>query len=471
MKRRARFITAFFPLVLTVLPVGSARGLEEADRLWLVAEQATTDGLTLVARRALERLVAQYPQDKRVPEATLLLGRARLVAGDTEAALEAFRHAQTFRPPPGRPLEAKFWEAEALFRLDRFAEAGKAYDTIVRTDAASPLAPDALYGFAWTELEQQRPEAAVKALREFLQTWPDHALMPSATYQLGRALMDLKRFKEALPLLESFRKGYAKHKLAPDAQFLLGWARVQTGDPRGGLADLRAFADANPQHKHVAEARRLITETIARDGGDRNDLQEAYNSLMARSPATAESLSDAATIAGRLGRARDQEAAWRKLRADFPDHALTQRASLELANVAFKRKEWTETVALARTATNSEDDALRADAWLLAGEAELKLRHFAAAEKAFKAAADVKSADPPIRYRALAGLGLAHEEQRAWKPALTAYEAVAASSPDSTLRNWARERAQAVKGRLGTTPGNKPDKPGSKPDNKVRTGP
>jgi hypothetical protein len=67
----------------------------------------------------------------------------------------------------------------------------------------------------------------------------------------------------------------------------------------------------------------------------------------------------------------------------------------------------------------------------------------------------VKGAEPGVRYRALAGLGLAHEEQRSWRPALAAYESVASRSPDATLRDWAKERAAAVKAQLnnsGPTP-------------------
>lgn len=459
MKRRARVITAFASLLVAAVSVTPALAIDEADRLWLVGERASADGLAAVARRALERFVTDYPQDKRRPEAVLLLGRARLATGDAEAALEALRQAQTFQPMPGRPLEARFWEAEALFRLRRWAEARDAYDSVVRTDATSPLAPDALYGYAWTELELGRSESAVKAFREVLQTWPEHAVAPSATLHLARALVDLKRFRDALPLLEPFAQKYGTHKLAPDAQYLLGWARVQSGDPRSGVADLRAFVSANPQHAQVPAARRLIAETLGRHG-DRGELQEAYQALMAQSPSTAESLYDAASIAGRLGRGKDQEAALRKLRTQFPDHALAQRAALELATAAYKRKEWSETVTQAQPATKSEEAAVRSEGLLLTGEAELKLKHFRAAEKAFEAAAGVKNAEAAIRYRALAGLGLAHEEQKAWKPALTAYESVASRAPDPTLRDWARERAAAVKGRLTNAPSDKSEKKG-----------
>ena len=57
-----------------------------------------------------------------------------------------------------------------------------------------------------------------------------------------------------------------------------------------------------------------------------------------------------------------------------------------------------------------------------------------------------------MRYRALAGLGLAREEQKEWKAALTAYEAVAGRSPDTGLRDWARERVTAMKAQLKASP-------------------
>ena len=119
------------------------------------------------------------------PQATLLLGQMRLALGDAAGALDALRRAQSADPPPGRPFEAQFWEAEALFRLKRYAEARVAFDEVFRNDATAPFAPDALYGFGWAELEQKRPEVAAKAFRDLLATWPDHALAPSATLYLA----------------------------------------------------------------------------------------------------------------------------------------------------------------------------------------------------------------------------------------------------------------------------------------------
>lgn len=466
MKRRVPSVPACLALaLLTALSVVSpAAALDDADRLWLVGERSFADGLYPVARRTLERFVAQHAKDPRLPEAVLLLGKTRLRMGDVDAALEAFRRAQTLSPPPGRPQEARFWEGEALFRLKRFADARRAYDDVVRVDAAGPFGADAVYGRAWSDVELKAPEAAIAGFREFLQAWPEHALAASATLQLARTLADQKSFSEAVTLLQPFATRYAGSRLAPDAQFLLGWAKTSGGDARGGAADLRAFVAAHPRHEQVPAARRLMAQTLARDG-DREEMLEAYKILMDQEPASADAFYSAAQIATRLSRPKDQDAAWQRLSAEFPDHALTRRVALERANAAFKDKNWKSAAALAQQAARSDDDAVKAEALLLVGESELKQKRYAPAAKAFEAVRSVGDVDSGVRYRALAGLGLAREEQQEWKAALTAYEAVVKNSPDGTLRDWARERASAMKGRLAKPAPAKP-KPAPKKETK-----
>ena len=446
MKRRLAMVLAFAAL-LVVLPAVSVSALDEADRLYLVGERALADRFYAVARRALDRFVTQYPRDPRLPRAVLMLGRAHLALDTPQAALDAFTRAHGMFTAPPDLLEARFWQGEVLFRLKRFSEARAAYDEVVRTDAASPLAAEALYGLAWSEMELKRPEPAVTAFRDFLTTWPDHALAAHATLQQARALVELKRASEALPLLTTFAGKYPNSPLVPDARFLVGWIKINEGDPRGGVDDLRSFVAAYPNHEQTPAAQRLIGQTSGRYG-DRQEQQASYKAFMAQSPATAESLHEAARIAMRLSQPKDTEAAWRRLKAEFPDHPLTHRLALDLATTAFKQKNWKEAAALGQTAAQSEDDTVRAEAWLMVGESELKLRRLPQAVKAFEAVGTVNEVDAGVRYRALAGLGLAREEQKEWKAALTAYEAVVSRSPDTSLRNWARERVAAVKAQL-----------------------
>ena len=456
MKRRLWLVSAFAVLVLAtaVLPSPVA-ALEEADRLYLVGERAVGDGLNALAARVLERFITDHSSDTRVPMANLLLGRAWLGTGLHERALEAFRKAQRMTPAPGRPLEARLWEAEALFRLKRYAEARSTFDDVYRNDPSSTVAPDAVYGLAWVELESKRPEPAIKYFREFIATWPEHPLAPSATVYLARTLSDAKRYADANVVLLDFATKYPDHALRPYAQYLLGEARMRSGDKKAGAAELLAFAEANPKHEMAPAARRLAADVAARVG-DRGDLEATYTARIKESPATPDGLYEAAEAAGRLGKTKEQEAAWRRLRKEFPEHAMGRRAALELATLSFKKKEWKDAAMLARMAAPSDEEPVRAEALLLAGEAELKLKRFAEAVKAFEGVTAIDGVDAAVRYRALAGLGLAQEELQNLKPALSAYEAVASKSPNSALREWAQERAKAVKARLAKAPPSKP---------------
>ena len=461
MKCRYRRTSAFVALLFAFLAVSpSVFAIEEPERLWLVGERAYADKLYAVSRRALERFVAQFPADPRLPAAIFMIGKARMALGDLPAAVEAFRRAQTLSPPPGEPLEARFWEAELLFRLKRYPEARVAYDDIVRQNAASPFAADAVYGLAWSELESKHPEPAVAAFRDFLSAWPEHKLAPAATLYMARTLIDLKRTDEALPLLTDFAAKYPSAPQGADVQYLLGWLKATTGDARGGLAELRAFVAAYPSHDRVPAARKLIEQTLA-SGGAREEQLDSYKALMEQEPATPEGLHEAAGIAARLGLGPDQEAAWKKLRTQFPEHVLTRRLALDLAAAAFKQKSWQDAAAFAQVAAESDETALKSEGWLLVGESELKLKRFAPAAKAFEAVGAIPEVEPDVRFRALAGLGLAREEQKEWKAALAAYDTVVKKSPDATLRDWARQRVTEVKARAAAPPPPKA-KPGTR---------
>ncbi len=449
-----------FPLLLLIVPA-SATAQGEADRLWLVGSHAYADQLYSVARRTLERFVQRYPDDARLPEATLLLGKTRLTLGELVPALESFRRAQRLRPPAGQPEEARFWEGETLRRLKRYQDARVVFDALLADNAASPFAPDALYGYAWCELELKRPDSAVSAFRQLLEAWPEHPLAPSATYYLARTLIELKQAEKAVELLAPFPAHYPGDRLLPEARYLLGWSRIVAGKTDAGVADLRAFIADYPTHELSPPARRAITEALMRQGR-KADLVKEYRALVSQSPPTAEGLYDAGLIAREVGRPRDAEAAWERLRGKFPAHVLAKRASLELARAAFRRNQFREAVALAKAASESDEEPVRLEAFLVAGESEIKAKRFHAALKAFEAALAVRSGDSALRLRAVAGSGLAHEELSHWSEAATRYEKVAVESQDPTLKQWAKERLAAV--RAKSEPHPKPKRNAETPD-------
>ena len=175
--------------------------------------------------------------------------------------------------------------------------------------------------------------------------------------------------------------------------------------------------------------------------------QEGLKALL-----TAEGLYAVASALAQLDRVPDHEAAMRRLHREFPQHTLARRAALHLAYAAFRRSQWEEAVTLGRDAAQSEEEKTRAEGWLLKGEAELKLKRFYDAVKSFESVGPALSSEPWVRYRALAGLGLAREELQHFRLAYAAYEPVARNSPDPALRSWAQERLKVVSGLLPRTP-------------------
>jgi TolA-binding protein len=399
----------------------------------------------------LERFLDRFPGDRRAGEAMLLLGKARLSQGSLEAALDAFRKTDGFTPVPGKPQEARFWEAETLYRMKRFTDARAAYARVVSAEPASPLLPDALYWMGWTDLELKRRDAAAADFRRLLKEFPEHATAPSAAIQLARALIETKHADEAVAVLEPFAKKYPEHKLLPDARYYLARARLADGDTAEGVAELRAFARTYPGHELAASARRVALDTLLK-AGKKKELAEEYTTLMALTPQTPDSLYDAGAIAVGLDRGRDAEAVWARLRKEFPDHPLTARVSLDQAQTAFSKNNFKDASVFARAAAKSPEDTVRGEALLVVGESEMKLRRPAQALAAFQAAADTPGLEAALRFRALAGSGLAHEDQKQWAQAAKYYEEVAAGSPDKTLAGWAKTRRAAIAANLKPKP-------------------
>ena len=436
---------------LVAVSAGPALALDEAERLMLVGEKAYEDGLYPLSRRMLERFLERFPGDKRAGEAMLLLGKTRLTQGSLEAALDAFRKTEGFSPVPGKPQEARFWEAETLYRLKRFTDARAAYARVISAEPASPLLPDALYSIGWTDIELKRRDAAVLDFGRLVKEFPDHAATPSAAIQLARALIETKHADEAVAVLEPFPAKYPEHRLVPEARYYLARARLAAGDKDKGVAELRAFARANPGHELAPSARRVALDALIK-AGKKKELAEEYAELMGQKPPAPEGLYDAGTIGAALDRPRDADAAWTRLRKEFPEHVLTARASLEQAQTAFGKKNFKVAAALGRAAAKSPEDAVRGEALLVVGESEMKLRHPARALPAFRAAADTPGLEPALHFRALAGTGLAHEDQKQWTQAAKYYEEVAERSLDKTLASWAKTRRAAIAAKLKPAP-------------------
>ncbi|PYO34862.1 MAG: hypothetical protein DMD86_07775, partial [Candidatus Rokuibacteriota bacterium] len=92
-----------------------------------------------------------------------------------------------------------------------------------------------------------------------------------------------------------------------------------------------------------------------------------------------------------------------------------------------------------------------------------------AALQAFQSALQGNGLEAGLRFRALAGSGLALEEQQKWAQAARYYDEVAAKSPDKTLRAWAKERRAAIAAKLKPAPDGKSAPKSSSPGQKSQS--
>ena len=281
-------VTALAALLMLGSPVSPASALDEADRLFLVGEQALADRFYPVAKlhaRAVRRPVSEG--SAHAPRHAAAGQSPPRALNEPQPALEAFRRAQTFLSSPAELLEAKFWEAEALFRLKRFGEGA---DGVRRGRAGRrrlAAGPEALYGYGFCELELKRPEPAITAFRDFTNAWPDTRAGSGGDAAAGARVRRAQALQRRAVAADDVRHEVSELEARPRCPVPAGLGPRHEWRSRGGMADLRAFLAANPNHEQAPRRAALMGEALGKYG-DREDLVESYKALMAQDPPTAE---------------------------------------------------------------------------------------------------------------------------------------------------------------------------------------
>ena len=342
----------------------------------------------------------------------LLLGRSRLALGEPEKALDAFRRLRAIATLPAQQLEGRFWEAESLYRLKQFAAARAAYDDVLSKDAASQLAPEALYGLGLCELELRRPEPAIKAFRDLLTSWPEHSTAASATFYLAQTLAEQQALCRGRAAADRVRHEVSQKQARPRRAVPARVDAAGDGRARRGCRRAQAFIAAYPGHPQAAAARRKPPRRSPRPARPPSK-ERAYSQLMQQPSATAESLYDAGVIAGKAGQVQDQQVAWGRLRKEYPNHPLAYQAAYDLAETAFKKKEWTRGGRAGqggrrRVTTRASAPARSCSRASRSSSSAASRRPRSRSRQS----AHVKNVEAGDRYRALAGLGLAQRAAR-----------------------------------------------------------
>lgn len=184
-----------------------------------------------------EKFLKEYPEDGRVPDVLLDLGRTLRAMGAHKLAISRFYSVlnSTLKLPPDAfdhyqllAKTAQFEIAETHFETGNYAEAGKFFGRLRLLDLAPTDRARAHFKSAYAAQLAGDLEGAVRTLRAYLEQWPADENAPEARYLLATTLRQLSRPEEALAATLELLRGEKAHSGAEPKRWAY-WQR-RTGN-------------------------------------------------------------------------------------------------------------------------------------------------------------------------------------------------------------------------------------------------
>jgi cellulose synthase operon protein C len=178
------------------------------------------------AREAFEASIKAQPKWRQADEALVGLSRTHRALGDVKAAKGAIQRLMAEFPASKILDRAHFRLGEYHFAAGEYAEAAREHSWVIEKTPESVLAPHALFGLAWSQLNAQNADAAVKTFGRLIAEFKDHPLAAKALSGRASARLQMKDYAGATADVSAFLRGDTEPGEAADALFILGLAQV-----------------------------------------------------------------------------------------------------------------------------------------------------------------------------------------------------------------------------------------------------
>lgn len=182
---------------------------DQRDALLGLARMHRKQGVYTKASAVYERFLKLYPDDARVPDALLELGRCQRAMGAYKNALNRFYSVinSTLKLPPESyehyqllAKTAQFEIAETHYETGNFTEAAKFFDRLRLLDLAPEDRARAHFKSACALMNGGETESAATKFKQYIDQWPQDENVPEARYLLALSLRKLGRADEALAI-------------------------------------------------------------------------------------------------------------------------------------------------------------------------------------------------------------------------------------------------------------------------------
>lgn len=189
------------------------------------------------AAAVYEKFLKEFPNDGRIPDVLLDLGRTLRAMGAHKMAIARFYSVlnSTLKLPSDAfdhyqllAKTAQFEIAETHFDASNYAEAGKFFSRLRLLDLAPVDRARAHFKSAYSLQLSGDEEAAVTSLRAYLEQWPEDENVPEARFLLATTLRKLGRSDEALTETFALLRGEKSQSSAEPRRWIY-WQR-RTGN-------------------------------------------------------------------------------------------------------------------------------------------------------------------------------------------------------------------------------------------------
>ncbi|MEX2138451.1 MAG: tetratricopeptide repeat protein [Pirellulales bacterium] len=200
------------------------------------------------AREAFETSIKAQPKWRQADEALLGLSRTQRALGDVPAAKAAIQRLMAEFPTSNVLDRAHFRLGEYHFAAGEYQEAAREHAWVIEKTPQSPLAPHALYGLGWSQLNDQKADAAAKVFSRLIGEFKDHPLAAKALSGRASARLQTKDYTGATADVSAFLRGEKDVGETADALFILGLAQVGEKKHDAAIKTFQSIVKDYPQY-------------------------------------------------------------------------------------------------------------------------------------------------------------------------------------------------------------------------------
>lgn len=191
--------------------------LAELDKGLLQVQQAQAQQAATV-----QQLTDQKGPHAATPVTETAPAPSQAPAASESHAAAAAAHAEA-KPAPAkearkRPAKEAYAKAFALFNAKNYSGAAEAFETMVKDEPASTLAPNAYYWAGECYYSQKRYARALESFSKVVSDYPKADKVPDALLKIGFTHISLKEQAKAKSTLKSLVEKYPKSAAAAKAR-------------------------------------------------------------------------------------------------------------------------------------------------------------------------------------------------------------------------------------------------------------